>query len=377
MSLAVAAGALGATSHAAGPGLKTVAAGLNNPRKLSVGPDGSLYVAEAGAGGRDRCLGKGPDPTCIGLTGSITRITGGSREQVVVGLPSIARATEQRAAGPTAVRVDGGTYTVLLQDAYVNAHGGNALGRDGRTAGTLVSTPPGKAKPTVIADLAAFEARHNPDRGAGPGTRFGNPPVDSDPYAFVRYSGGYAVVDAAGNDLLRVAPDGAISVLTVFPTRTVQLTAAERKRYAIPAGVRSLAVQSVPTCVAPGPDGALYVGELTGLPFRQGLARIWRVTPAGKKSLYASGFSTISDLAFDGKDLLVLELAAAGIGAQRTHGALIRLEPGGRRTVLASTGLVDPTGVAVAGGSIYVSNYGTYPGAGPGPHGEVVRLATR
>ena len=55
--------------------------------------------------------------------------------------------------------------------------------------------------------------------------------------------------------------------------------------------------------------------------------------------------------------------------ARRT---LIRLAPDGTRTVVASAGLVDPTGLAVGGGSIYISNYGVFPGAGPGRYGEVV-----
>ena len=68
----------------------------------------------------------------------------------------------------------------------------------------------------------------------------------------------------------------------------------------------------MPTSVVVGPDGALYVGELTGLPFAPGKARIWRWSGA-KTSLYASGFTNISDLAFDGKNLLVLELTTKGL----------------------------------------------------------------
>ena len=36
---------------------------------------------------------------------------------------------------------------------------------------------------------------------------------------------------------------------------------------------------------------------------------------------------------------------------------------------------IAPTGLAVAHGLIYISNYGVFPGTGPGPHGEVVSLA--
>ena len=133
----------------------------------------------------------------------------------------------------------------------------------------------------------------------------------------------------------------------------------------------------MPTSVAVGPDGALYVGELTGWPYDVGTARIWRVVPGKKPTIYATGFTTISGLAFDGSDLLVLELASKGLLDASSPGALIRLRPNGSRTVLASAGLVAPTGLAVAGGTIYISNYGTYPGSGAGPHGEIVSVPTR
>jgi hypothetical protein len=91
-------------------------------------------------------------------------------------------------------------------------------------------------------------------------------------------------------------------------------------------------------------------------------------------SLYASGFTNISDIAFAGKNLLVLEYASRGVLDPASPGALIRLAPDGKRAVIAGAGLVAPTGLAVGNGSIYISNYGAYPGSGPGPHGQVVSL---
>ena len=38
-------------------------------------------------------------------------------------------------------------------------------------------------------------------------------------------------------------------------------------------------IEPVPTSVVRGPDGALYVGQLTGFPFVPGLANIYRVVP--------------------------------------------------------------------------------------------------
>jgi hypothetical protein len=354
--------------------LSVVASDLDNPRKLFVGPDESLYVVEAGNGGRDKCLGSGPNSTCIGLTGSITRIHEGRARRMVTGLWSGAPPNGRRAQGPADVLVRGRTYHVLLQNGAINAHGFNMLGPDGATAGDLITTPPGKASPTVVFNFAAYEVANNPDHGRGPGARFGNPPIDSDPYAFVAYRDGYAVVDAAGNDLLWVRPGRKVSVLAVFPTRTLELPRRIGRQIGAPPTMRSITVQAVPSSVAVGPDGALYVGELTGVPFAPGSARVWRVVPGRKPAVYASGFTTISDLAFDGRDLLVLELTTKGILSGKSPGALIRVAPRHAKTVVASAGLVYPTGLAVDGDSIYVSNNGLYPATGAGPHGEVVRL---
>jgi hypothetical protein len=362
------AAAPGAAAH------EVVASNLNNPRKLFVGADGAVYVVEAGTGGRDRCLGTGAQRTCVGLTGAITKLTSSGPRRVVTGLWSGAYPNGTQAEGPADVIVRGRTFDVLLQDASVDAHGRNALGPDGAYGGDLIATPAGKARPATLFNFAAFEAARNPDHGAGPGAKLGNPPIDSDPYALTAYRGGYAVVDAAGNDLLQVTRHGRASVLAVFPTQTQRLSREVAKAIGAPGTMRSISVQSVPSSVAVGPDGALYVGELTGVPFTPGSARVWRVVPGRKPTVYASGFTNISDVAFDGRDLLVLELAAHGLLDRSRAGALIRVSPGGHKTVVASSVLTRPTGVAVAGGWIYVSTNGLSPGRGPGPHGTVVRM---
>jgi hypothetical protein len=373
VAAAATAALLAAIGAAAPPaGLKVVASHLNNPRKLFVGPGGALYVVEAGIGGRDKCLVAGGTPTCVGMTGSIARIAGGTPERVVTHLWSGARRNGQQAQGPAAVLVRGNTYYVLLQNGTIDARGVNALGPDGAAAGDLISTPAGRARPAVVFNFAAFEAAKNPDRGRGPGARFGNPPIDSDPYALAAYRGGFAVADAAANDLLWIHGNGKVSVLAVFPTQTVRLSRADGKKIGAPPAMTSISAQSVPSSVAVGPDGALYVGELTGVPFKPGTARVWRVLPGRKPTVYASGFTNISDLAFDGRDLLVLELSTRGLLAGRSPGALVRVAPSGSRRVLASKGLLYPTGVAVAGKTIYISNNGLFPATGSGPQGEIV-----
>jgi hypothetical protein len=361
-------------SGARAPTFTVVATGLDNPRKVFVGSGGAVYVTEAGSGGSDTCTGTGANATCVGRSGAVTEIVDGRQQRVVTGLVSWATPSGVRASGPAAVVVRGSTYYVLLQDGFVTRRGTNALGPDGATAGKLVATRGGVARPKGLADFAAFEALHNPDRGAGPGPTLGNPSIDSDPYAFVPYRGGFAVVDAGANDLLWLDASGRVSVLAVFPTRSVKLTKTTAEAVGLPPSLSSIVMQAVPSCVAVGPDGALYVGELTGRPFPPGKARVWRVVPGRKPEVYAAGFTNISDLAFDGRNLLVLEIAAKGLTDPNLAGALLRVAPGGHRSVVIARGLTAPTGIALSRDSIYISDCGVCPSHGGGPHGRLVAI---
>jgi hypothetical protein len=370
LALGVMTAGLAATvGDAKAPRLEVVAGNLDNPRKLFLAPGGAVYVVEAGSGGNkgtQSCL-----RTCVGKTGSLAKVENGVATPVLTGLGSQSLPGGQDAEGPVAAMPSGSKYVVLMQDMQIDQRGINQVGLE--NAGELFTTQGGKPSPKVIADLAAYEAAHNPDHGAGPGPTYAQPSIDSDPYGFVPFRGGYAVVDAAANDLLEVSPDGKVSLLAVFPSQPIRLTANERRQHR-PAAPPVLHVQSVPSALTIGPDGALYVGEFTGWPYRIGSARVWRILPGKKPTVFAHGFTNISDLAFDGRDLLVLELASRGLQNQTSTGSLVRVAANGKRTVLASTGLVMPTGLAVGGGWIYISNYGTYPAAGPPPHGELVRI---
>jgi hypothetical protein len=97
-----------------------------------------------------------------------------------------------------------------------------------------------------------------PDDGTNPD---GTPRLESDPYAVLALPDERIVIDAAGNNLLRVSPHGEISTLAVFPQRLVDAPPSP----GLPMGTQ-LPMDAVPTSVAVGPDGAFYVGELTGFP---------------------------------------------------------------------------------------------------------------
>ena len=97
----------------------------------------------------------------------------------------------------------------------------------------------------------------------------------------------YAPGSSAPASLLHVAANGTVETLAAFPTQANPI---------FPFGPPT--IESVPTTVARGPDGALYVGELTGFPFVQGLARIFRVVPGQSPVAVCGGFKAIIDVAF-------------------------------------------------------------------------------
>ncbi|MEU2613497.1 ScyD/ScyE family protein [Micromonospora sp. NPDC007271] len=357
--LVIASAPAAATAAAGKPGadgLTVVATGLDNPRGLAVTPRGVVLVAEAGRGGQGPCIVGGQDQTfCLGATGAITAIQGHDQKRVVTGLPSLGTTNQSEVLGPhdIALTAAGPLVTIGLgTDPARRAQ----LGPAGVLIGQTVRLGPAGAR--AFADLAGYEAANNPDGdqpGSGP---------DSNPYGLLPYRDGAVVTDAGGNDLLRLDRHGRISTLAVFPT-----TPAPN-----PFGGPDLPMQFVPTTVATGPDGAFYVGQLTGFPFPVGGAKVWRVVPGQAPTVAADGFTNIADIAFDRKGrLLVLEIFASGLLSGDPTGALIRVERDGSRTELARSGLVTPTGVAVAGdGTIYLANKGTLVG-----HGEVLRLRVR
>lgn len=174
-----------------------------------------------------------------------------------------------------------------------------------------------------VANLFEFEATVNPD---------GNDPPDSNPFDVQSLGGGAAlVVDAGGNDLLRVDRQGNVDALAVFPDELVS-TANIKELAGCPDGPPFcglpdlIPAQAVPTSVAIGPDGYYYVGELKGFPAPTGESRIWRVAPDASSAqcgsspdcvvVFDGGFTSIIDLTFGPDGLLyVAELDEASWAA--------------------------------------------------------------
>jgi hypothetical protein len=115
-------GSLSAKGKASsGPTVTTYATGLTNPRGLAFGPDGLLYVAEAGVGGdeepADDCDVQVNmfSPFTAGYSGRVTRVLAdGTTETVADNLPSIADGGGTT-FGPTDVAFIDGTLYVLIE----------------------------------------------------------------------------------------------------------------------------------------------------------------------------------------------------------------------------------------------------------------------
>jgi sugar lactone lactonase YvrE len=345
------------------PELDVVARGLDSPRGLAIGPNGALWVTEAGRGGAGPCVPALGAQGCYGATGAVTRVRRGRQVRVLSGLPSLAiqGGPETQAVGPSDVSFDRRGRLYLTTGLATDPKHRATFGANGRRAARLYRVLAG-GRLRAVADLGAFEATVNPDQGQ-PGTE-----IDTNPNALVSLRNRHLVVDAGGNSLLRVSEDGCIATLAVFPVGQV----AAPPFLGLPPGTM-IPLQPVPTSVAVAPDGSYRVGQLVGFPFPPGTARVFRVPRGGgTPTVVAEGFTHISDLAFaaDGS-LLVLQLATGSLLGPPTPGALVRVAADGTRTTIVSEGLVRPTALAVAAnGDVYISNRGTSYG-----EGEVVRLA--
>lgn len=338
--------------------VERIATGLSNPRGLDFAANGELYVAENGRGGAGPCIPSpaAPPPAmrCYGETGAIARIDSHAPSgftRVVTGLPSMALPNGTAEGGPADISFHGMIAFVTMGIGGDPQTVRAALPPGGQLFGTMLRVRP-NGRWEVFSDVAAHEVQFNPYGG----------PIDTNPYGLAALPGRRVVADAGANALIEVRNHGR--------TRTLAVLAAVQPNNRDP----------VPTAVAEGPDGALYVSQLTGFPFFQGTSSVLRVASDGSSTeVYASGFTAAVDIAVDCNGALyVLEIASGhvgpfpppppnpGLGA----GRLVRQCPGGAREVLLGN-LTFPGGVALGpDGGVYLTNFGTSATAG-----EVLRLS--
>jgi hypothetical protein len=360
--------------------ITVVQGGLNAPRHLVLTGTG-LVVTESGAVspvGASNCAtgaateGAGTSQFCTSSTGAVFKISPhGQATPVLTELPSVTEEAIEEVTGPSATAYGHGQEAVTIDDFLVNKDGSNSLLPKpfASAFGTLRLISHRKSK---VVDLAAFAAAH-PQSAYSLGTVPGEVSYDSDPYDVIAYRGGWVVADAGANDLLYVSATGRVSMLARFPAVAEQAPVGV---FGNPAPI-TVDAQAVPTSVALGPDGALYVSLLRGAPSDPGTADIYRVAPGHQPEIWARGLTSVTAIAFDRQGrLLATEFNTGGLLSPPTvPGALVRISANGQTVkALPVPGLYQPTGVAVsADGTVYVSNYGDSTAASSQP-GEIVKI---
>ena len=128
----------------------------------------------------------------------------------------------------------------------------------------------------------------------------------------------------------------------------------------------------MPTDVEVGPDGALYVAELTGFPFQPGKSSVYRIGRDGTPRVWATGLTNVTDLEWAGRTLYAVQLADAGLAAPSEgppQGSLVTIGRGDTVPRVVAGSLTAPYGVVVQGRYAYVTTCAMCAGTG-----EVVRI---
>jgi hypothetical protein len=337
-------------SQVAQAGVSVFATGLNNPRGLKFGPDGNLYVAEGGIGGANSTEGccEQVIPPVGPYTGSATgsRISkidaNGNRTTAVDNLPSSQTSATAGSliSGAADVAFIGNTLYILMGGAGCS-HGVPQVPE--MPNGVLRVNPDGSTE--LIANLSAFVmafpvAHPNPDDFEPDGTW----------YSMIAVGGNLYAVEPNHGELDKITPDGQIS-------RVSDISASQG--------------HIVPTAIAY--RGNFYVGNLNTFPIVPGSSKIYMITPSGQVSVFAKGLTAILGVVFDGTGrMYVLETSTAPGDPTPFTGKVIRVDPGGHQTEIAS-GLFFPTGMTMGpDGALYVSNVGF--GPPPAGLGEILRI---
>jgi hypothetical protein len=330
----------------------TRANGLVSPLHASAGRDGTVTVSEE-------------------FAGRLTRINADGTKSVLYSAPDwdVAGSAQRRST----------TY-------FAESQGAGPM--DPRPLAGHIRTIGSDGTQRTVGDFAALETEENADGDAQYGFRDipdscaaqlppGLPPatytgdVDSHPYGITLSGRTVYVADAGANSVVAVdLRTGEAETVAVLPPRPYVITAEAANTLNLPACAVGLtyAFEPVPTDVAVGPDGWLYVTSLPGGPEDPGLGArgaVFKVNPDnGRVRLLADDVMSPTGLVVDDDgDLYVASLFGEGV-------VKIDGDSGRQRVVLASTLTAD---VGLRDSTLYAT-VNALPAENQAPDGKLVSL---
>lgn len=314
--------------------------GLLSPRGMKIGPDSMIYVAEAGTAGAI-AAGTGDNASKSGFTGRISKVdpATGVRTTVADKLPSNGEGEGGANLGPADVAFIGS------QLYYVQTHGGTAFGFPATTP-TGIYKVNSNGTVTLFADLGAFNVA-NPSASVKSSAASDVEP-GGNPYTMTVRNGDFYVVDGNQNSIVKVT-GGTNPVITRFSDFPTDITT---------------------TGIAYSGSGPFYVSTLGGFPFAPEDGRVYQVGfPSGSQSQVASGFSSLTNIAYGPGD----NLYAVQFGDQATNpngppwvlgsGKILKVDLASGKLTPIVAGFAFPTSAVFSGDTAYVTNGGiTIPG---------------
>ena len=336
------------------------ASGLQGPRGLRFGPDGYLYVAEAGTGGTNSTAGQciqvptPPGPWTGGPNARISKISlNGTRSTVASGFPS----TFSPAGGTI------GVADVVFLDAelYAVVSGGGCSHGNPKSPSGIAKVDLKNGSWHLIANIGAWLKTHPAKYVAADDFE-----PDGTLYSVIAVDGRLLTVEPNHGQVISVTKSGAIS-------QVIDISASEG--------------HIVPTAIA-ARDRSLFVGNLNLFPIDPQWARILTISkteqddsedppmglePARGHRIVNSkaGFTTVVAVDFGPDGLLyVLELSDHPGFPTPGFGKVVRVQRSGQIEEVV-TGLSVPTGMTFGpDGRLYVSNLG----AAPAGAGQILRF---